>query len=210
MSSHKHLTAATQWSPAFRLPSKPSETALITEMLAVEHQVRSRKNLWQFQQLLGQWQLTFVTRGAPARHAQQSPKGQWLPEWAQIYLSFSASCDDWPESDANSSKFKGRVQNIVRLGPLQLRLSGPTLFYQPLNILAFDFTDLEIWLFKNRIFNLPIRGGDAQAQAFYSQPLKEQAFFRFFWVTPEGIAARGKGGGLALWSQTANRVQTYP
>ncbi|MEL6333127.1 MAG: hypothetical protein AAFQ76_11110, partial [Cyanobacteria bacterium J06626_26] len=36
-------------------------------------------------------------------------------------------------------------------------------------------------------------------QEFYQQPLKEQAFFKYFWVTDQGIAARGKGGGLALW-----------
>ncbi|NJM96107.1 MAG: hypothetical protein HC800_01805 [Phormidesmis sp. RL_2_1] len=44
-----------------------------------------------------------------------------------------------------------------------------------------------------------MRGGSDREQAFAAQTLKDQAFFTFFCVENHYIAARGKGGGLALW-----------
>ncbi|MBE9256152.1 hypothetical protein IQ228_01760, partial [Dolichospermum sp. LEGE 00246] len=34
---------------------------------------------------------------------------------------------------------------------------------------------------------------------FNEQPIAKLAFFAFFLVTEDMIAARGRGGGLALW-----------
>jgi len=34
---------------------------------------------------------------------------------------------------------------------------------------------------------------------FYDQPIAKLPFFAFFLVTEDFIAARGRGGGLALW-----------
>ena len=38
-------------------------------------------------------------------------------------------------------------------------------------------------------------------QIFIIKLLKEQAFFNYFYFSKNLIAARGKGGGLALWGR---------
>lgn len=44
-----------------------------------------------------------------------------------------------------------------------------------------------------------IRGGKAQELDFYNQSIGKLPFFGFFLVTEDFIAARGRGGGLAIW-----------
>ena len=46
-----------------------------------------------------------------------------------------------------------------------------------------------------------IRNGKDREESFDKQTLKEQAFFTYFLVEDNYIAARGKGGGLALWTR---------
>ncbi len=119
---------------------------------------------------------------------------------------------------------RGEVANQVAFGALRLTLTGPTAFFLRQRILAFDFTELNLsWgdrtLYQGPIRQGPIRQGPTRPnttdktptrrqrfEATCTQPqfLKTQAFFSYFWVTPEAIAARGRGGGLALWTrQTA-------
>jgi hypothetical protein len=93
------------------------------------------------------------------------------------------------------------VHNQVKLGPLALTLSGPTSFLSANGILSFDFTRITLKLNKKILYSGFVRGGVAQESQFHQLTLKQQAFFRFFWATPQGIAARGKGGGLALWAK---------
>jgi hypothetical protein len=46
-----------------------------------------------------------------------------------------------------------------------------------------------------------MHGTSSNAQQFYQDSIKKQAFFAFFVITPDLIAARGRGGGLALWTK---------
>ena len=48
-----------------------------------------------------------------------------------------------------------------------------------------------------------IRGGKDRENNFDNQTLKQQAFFTYFLVEDNYIAARGKGGGLALWTKSS-------
>lgn len=93
----------------------------------------------------------------------------------------------------------GSVKNEVIVGPVRLQLSGPTRFWSKTNSLAFDFTRLKAQVSALTLYQGSIRNGEKRDQAFATQTLKDQAFFTFFCVEPEYIAARGKGGGLALW-----------
>ncbi|MEJ1935807.1 hypothetical protein WDZ92_36905, partial [Nostoc sp. NIES-2111] len=67
------------------------------------------------------------------------------------------------------------------------------------NLLAFDFTQIYLSLFGRTIYQQKIRSGKVESEDFYNQPIAKQAFFAFFIVTQDFIAARGRGGGLALW-----------
>ncbi|MGD1951693.1 MAG: hypothetical protein ACFB14_18915 [Leptolyngbyaceae cyanobacterium] len=92
------------------------------------------------------------------------------------------------------------MENSVALGALTFTLTGPIKFWPKAKCLAFDFTQMQIKLGSLTLYRGRMKSEDAD-QAFYSQKLKEQAFFKYFWVTEQGIAARGRGGGLALWSR---------
>lgn len=146
--------------------------------------------------LMGTWQLLFITKS-------KSLTGQWIPSWVKIHIAYAQSPDSSPEvsSTGQPPRFLGEVQNQVQLGILKLTLSGPTAFYPANGILAFDFTRFTLALRDRTLFSGAIRGGSMREAEFHSLPLKQLAFFRFFWITPQGIAARGKGGGLALWSK---------
>jgi len=51
------------------------------------------------------------------------------------------------------------------------------------------------------LYDRYIRGGQEREASFYDKPLKDKAFFTYFLVENRAIAARGRGGGLALWKR---------
>ncbi len=65
--------------------------------------------------------------------------------------------------------------------------------------MAFDFIQMQISLFTWMFVNKQIRSGKLESGDFEHQPIAKLAFFAFFLVTEDLIAARGRGGGLALW-----------
>lgn len=82
-----------------------------------------------------------------------------------------------------------------------LIVTGSTQFWQKSNILAFDFTRMKVSLSGLKLYEGYIRGGRDREARFYEQSLKEQAFFTYFLVENRCLAARGRGGGLALWTR---------
>jgi hypothetical protein len=99
----------------------------------------------------------------------------------------------------SESQDKGNVENSVQFGLLKIVLTGPVQFYAKKNILAFDFTRMQLSLSGLKLYQGYIRGGKDREASFYNQTLKQQAFFSYFLIEDNYIAARGKGGGLALW-----------
>jgi len=78
-------------------------------------------------------------------------------------------------------------------------LTGPAQYLGKKNLLAFGFTHIQLCLFGRAIFSRELRGGKATAIDFYHQSIAKLPFFAFFLITEDLIAARGRGGGLALW-----------
>jgi hypothetical protein len=178
---------------------------IATVAKALQHMERTtkRKDSIEYLSLLGTWRLVLVTRPNRSKSSTQSRKvsGQWIPSWLEIEITYENSPIPGPKSSLPPSALDaGSVHNRVKLGALKLTLSGPTLL-QPKNILAFDFTHLTLQVGNLTVYNGAVRGGKAQETQFYQQSLKTQAFFRFFWLTSAGLAARGRGGGLAMWSK---------
>ena len=142
--------------------------------------------------LAGAWRLQFIT-GTKKTRKQAGVvlgAGRYLPKLIKIQLHYQVTTDD-----------QGQVENSVAVGALQLTLTGPIKFWSKARCLAFDFTQLYINLGKLTLYKKRIKPEVAD-QDFYGQTLKEQAFFKYFWVTEQGIAARGRGGGLAIWART--------
>lgn len=169
-------------------PQRPAAAALVQPLLAVERLARHHTRSLDPQDLQGTWRLVWITgtRRARARLAPVLGAGRYVPRRVSITLTY-----DWTGA--------GTVANQVCLGPLSLTLDGLAKLVPPRPILAFDFTQVTLALAGRPLVTRPLRGGPAATDSFYSQPVQKQAFFVYFWVTPQALAARGRGGGLALW-----------
>jgi hypothetical protein len=179
-------------------PSQHTKPDSIDVAEALRQTERTEKRLLPsdaYTKLLGTWRLVFVSKTKKAA-------GQWIPTWIQIQITYAQDLTiPLKPLTVQTANVLGRVYNQVQLGILKLTLSGPTAFNPTNGILAFDFTRFTVELGERALFSAAMRGGSKREAEFYDLPLKQQAFFRFFWITPQGIAARGKGGGLALWSK---------
>lgn len=185
----------------------PKPKVVVEALLQMEKIARSKKSQTDkqdqardvFQQLMGTWQLGFITY----KRARYEPKkvvlgaGIFIPPWVKIHLSYFSK---------NLADGQGTVENSVKLGLLKIVLKGPVQFYTKTNILMFDFTHMDAYFSGWQLYTGYIRNGIKREKYFYKKALKEQAFFSYFLVENNFIAARGKGGGLALWTKSMNNV----
>ena len=87
----------------------------------------------------------------------------------------------------------------IQIGGLTLRFVGPAKFLDKKNLLAFDFTEMQIWLGERSLYAKNLRAGQDKREAFDGLSVAKLPFFAFFCISEEFIAARGRGGGLAMW-----------
>jgi hypothetical protein len=171
----------------------PLASEVVATLLAAEKNSKKPKITYSFEQLLGTWRLSFVTgtKKAKSRFGVALGKGRYLPSFLKICLTYRVVQE--------SSSLLKEVENHVSLGPLQISLTGPVKFLSPQNIVGFDFVQMHLKFLSFTLYRGYIRGGLKAAANFENEPIKKQAFFTYFYVSEEAIAARGKGGGLALW-----------
>jgi hypothetical protein len=177
--------------------SKPSSDAVVAALLEAEKTAKKTKVRYSFEQLIGNWQLCLVTGTKKTREKAGIVlgAGRYIPQWiAKIQIAYSAE----PVAEGAENSEIGNVENSVKVGSIELTLSGPTKFL-PNNILAFDFTRVTVKLLGKTVYQGYIRGGELREAEFFSQSVGKQAFFTYFLVEDGMIAARGRGGGLALW-----------
>jgi hypothetical protein len=179
--------------------SKPSADAVVAALLAAEKSAKKTKTRYSFNQLTGHWQLCFITGTKKTRKKAGIVlgAGRYIPQWiAKISIAYATE----PVAEGEENSEIGRVENSVKVGTMELTLSGPTKFL-PNNILAFDFTRITVKLLGKTVYQGSIRGGEAREAEFLSLSVGKQAFFAYFMVEDGIIAARGRGGGLALWGR---------
>lgn len=172
----------------------PAPEAVVEALLQAEKTAKQSKVRHTYPQLLGTWRLGFITgtKRSRKRAGVILGAGRFLPSWVKIHLSYLQT---------ESNQERGTVQNSVEFGLLQMVLTGPTQFWSKTNMLAFDFTRMRVSLFGLKLYEGYIRKGQEREAGFYEQGVKEQAFFTYFLVENQSIAARGRGGGLALWTR---------
>jgi len=175
---------------------RPSASVVVNALLQAEKTAKQQRLIYPFESLLGQWGLCFTTgtRKAKERGGIVLGKGMYVPKLALIKIFFSTTSQALDITPATRE-----IGNSVQLGSLLLKLTGPAQYLGKKNLLAFDFTQMQISLFGRVVYNGQIRGGRVKAVDFYNQPITKLPFFAFFLVTEDFIAARGRGGGLALW-----------
>jgi hypothetical protein len=174
--------------------AKPPESQVVVEaLIAAEKAAKQTKVDYSYSQLIGNWRLGFITgtKKTRKRAGVVLGAGRFLSKLVKIQLSYSKS----------ESSDTGDVENSVQFGLLKIVLTGPIKFWDNKNILAFDFTRMRLSLSGLKLYQGYIRGGKDREENFYQQTLKQQAFFTYFLIKDNYIAARGKGGGLALWTK---------
>ncbi|TBR57219.1 hypothetical protein B4U84_14370 [Westiellopsis prolifica IICB1] len=171
---------------------RPKASAVVNALLQAEKATKQQKIQYSFTSLLGQWRLYFITgtRKFKKRGGIELGRGFYLPKLASAHICFA------PTDIADG---KGEIGNQVQLGPLLLKLTGPAKYLGKKNLLTFDFTQMHISLFGRVVYKQQIRGGESQTEDFYNQTIAKLPFFSFFLITENLIAARGRGGGLAIW-----------
>jgi hypothetical protein len=180
--------------------TKPSPAAVVAALLEAEKSAKQNKIRYGFEQLIGNWRLCFITGTKKTRQKAGIVlgAGRYIPEWvAKIQIAYTAE----PVAEGEENSEIGRVENSVQVGAIVLTLSGPTKFLVNKNILAFDFTRITVKVLGKTVYQGFIRGGEGREAEFFSLSVGKQAFFAYFLVEDGIIAARGRGGGLALWGR---------
>lgn len=173
----------------------PKPSTVVNSLLALEKQLKQEKSDCSFANLIGCWNLRFITGTKKTRQKAGIVlgAGQYIPRLIKIQITY--------ENEQQLLSNTGRVINSVELAFLKLSLTGPVKFIPQKRILVFDFTYLKLNLFGFRIYDGYIRNGLEKEAEFYQTEIKHQAFFSYFLIEDNFIAARGRGGGLALWGR---------
>ncbi len=179
---------------ALESSARPAPAQVVEALLAAEKKARQTSVNLPFDQLLGTWQLSFITgtQKAQRRSGIVLGAGRYLPRWIKVSLTYSQS---------DSELHQGAVENVVEWAGAKLIVQGPAQLRGPKNILAFDFTRICLQLWGLPIYRGYIRGGRQREDLFNTLPIRDQAFFVYFLVDDTLAAARGRGGGLAIWKR---------
>lgn len=183
-----------QAADAFRDSNKtrPKTDVVVNALLQAEKTAKQQKLTYSFASLLGNWRLCFATgtRKVRKRGGIILGKGFYMPKFVPAYISFST---------LDTSTNQGEISNQIELGGFSLKLSGLTQYISKKNLLAFDFHSMQISLFNYKVYDGNMPGSQTNTSNFYDQKIAKLPFFAFFVITENFIAARGRGGGLALW-----------
>lgn len=177
--------------------NRPKSELLVEALLLAEKVNHQQKIKYNFQQLLGTWRLYFITgtKNSRKNFANLIGAGFYLPPLIKITINYSQNKNNTVKEE------RGEVENKVQVGLVKFALTGPIKYITKKNILGFDFTHLTMSILETKIYQTDIRGGVESHNDFYQSSIKQQAFFSYFYVTESLIAARGRGGGLALWKK---------
>ncbi len=169
---------------------RPATKEVVNALLQAEKATKQQRFVYPLKSLFGQWRLCFTApKNAHFKSGVALGKGFYLPQIAIAQISFH------PSQNLNQAE----ITNSLQFGSLQFKLTGPARYLGKKNLLMFDFTNMELSLFSRAIYNGGFRGGKLKNADFEQQSITKSPFFTFFLVTQEFIAARGRGGGLALW-----------
>jgi hypothetical protein len=177
---------------AARLTDRPTTKKMTTALQAAEIAARREKLAIPFASLLGEWRLCFATGASKdkQRGGIRLGRGYYVPKLASASIAFSRDLE---------SQTLGIVTNQLLVGGIRLQFTGPCKYPGKKNLLIFDFTQIQLTVFGVTIYQGKIRSGKSGEPDLDRLSIAKLPFFAFFWVGANGIAARGRGGGLALW-----------
>jgi hypothetical protein len=174
---------------------RPTAARVVEALLQAEKAAKQQRVTYPPEALIGQWRLRFVTG---VRKVKQGGitlgKGFYLPSLVRAQIGFQSAASSFDPNQLT-------INNQLQLGALRFQILGPAKYLNQKNLLAFDFTQLNLSFFGQPLYQGNFRGRQTEAAAFNQKPIAKLPFFSFFLITEELIAARGRGGGLAIWSK---------
>jgi len=145
-------------------------------LLALERQVRQHGTTLEASALRGRWRLQQVWgKGATA----SSPLSNWVLQGLQARLELEHLHDR-----------QLRVSNAVNLGPLELRFMGEGHLKGKRPLLMFSFQTMMIKAWGRSLMKRSLPASTPQRMPFFALIARSADGW---------LAARGRGGGLALW-----------
>lgn len=173
--------------------SRPKAKEVVKALLQAEKAAKQQRIIYPVEALIGDWRLGFTApRQAHFKGDVAVGRGFYLPQKiTPAQISFQAG-DNL------------QVSNQIQFGTLLFKLTGPARYLGKKNIMAFDFTWMQLSLFNRTVYS----GKFGNRTDFERQSVAKLPFFAFFLVTDNFIAARGRGGGLALWVNASSNGRT--
>lgn len=169
---------------------RPTRAEMVEALQAAEITARKDKLSIPFESLLGEWRLCFATGASkPKGGAVKLGRGYYLPKFIPASITFTRD---------NDVEMTGTVTNQLLVGTVKFKFDGPCRYPGKKNLLAFDFTELQLKILGATIYQGKIRSKRSGFD-FAKLSIADLPFFAFFWASETSIAARGRGGGLALW-----------
>jgi hypothetical protein len=165
--------------------NRPSPTEVIEALLSTEKALKKTPVDILLAAIEGTWRLRFASGAKKTKRGLKLGKGYYLPSWVYAAISFEAV---------------GKIQNQLRLGGLEIRFTGPCRAHGKQNIVVFDFTQLQILLGEKVLYNRSIN--KYPVEEFGARLIGKLPFFVFLYAGEKAMAARGRGGGLAVWVKT--------
>jgi hypothetical protein len=176
---------------AARSSERPTKDELIAALLAAEINAKREKLTIPFESLLGEWRLCFATGTTKNKRGEiRLGRGYYIPKIALASIAFTRN----PESST-----LGTITNQLLVGVVRFKFTGPCLYPGKKNLLGFDFTQIQFQVLGVTVYQGKIRSGKSGEPDLERLSIANLPFFAFFWASANGIAARGRGGGLALW-----------
>jgi hypothetical protein len=175
---------------------RPKATEVVKALLDTEKFTKKQQINYPLESLIGSWRLHFVV--SPKKSRQRSGikmgNGFYLPQFIKAQISFFPAI-----SDNNFLPNQLRIGNQLQVGMISFKFNGPAKYLGKKNILAFEFTEIQISFLGQTIYTGGFRGGERKNQEFEQKNIRDLPFFAFFAINENYIAARGRGGGLAIW-----------
>ncbi|BAZ03977.1 hypothetical protein [Calothrix sp. NIES-3974] len=170
---------------------RPSASNVVSALLNAEIAAKKQRLNYKFGNLSGQWRLYFATgtKKAQQRAGIVLGKGFYLPKFVFADINFEPN---------HQTENIGVITNQIEIAGFRLKLTGLCKYLEKKNLLAFDFEQVEISCLNRIIYKGKIRK-KGNSPNFAQQPIAKLPFFAFFLVAEDFIAARGRGGGLAIW-----------
>jgi hypothetical protein len=162
----------------------PSSSSVVSALLKLEKTSKKTEINFSLADLIGIWNLRLITgtRKTRKRAGIVMGEGRYIPKLIKIQIAYQA---EQPASNL------GQVTNSVTLAFLQLSLRGPIKFIPQRNILAFDFTYLNVAVWGLNLYQGYFQSGLSREIEFPQKKLKDQVFFTYFLIKDNFIAARG-------------------